>query len=58
MSATAGDWVSFTDWQGDPDELLDGPGTEVGEVLADLAAAGRQRARVAVALPPGGDEFR
>ena len=31
----AGDWVSFTDWQGDPDELLDGPDTEVGEVLAD-----------------------
>ena len=36
----AGDWVSFTDWQGDPDELLDGPGTEVGEVLAELATAG------------------
>ncbi len=30
-SADAGDWVSFTDWQGDPDELLDGPGTEVGD---------------------------
>jgi phosphatidylserine/phosphatidylglycerophosphate/cardiolipin synthase-like enzyme len=36
----AGDWVSFTDWQGDPDELLDGPGTAVGEVLAELAGGG------------------
>ncbi len=36
----AGDWVSFTDWQGDPDELLAGPGTGVGEVLAELAARG------------------
>jgi phosphatidylserine/phosphatidylglycerophosphate/cardiolipin synthase-like enzyme len=36
----AGDWISFTDWQGDPDELLDGPGTEVGEVLIDLALRG------------------
>ena len=26
----AGDWVSFTDWQGDPDELLAGPGTRSG----------------------------
>ena len=32
--------MSFTDWQGDPDELLAGPGTEVGEVLAELAARG------------------
>jgi phosphatidylserine/phosphatidylglycerophosphate/cardiolipin synthase-like enzyme len=36
----AGDWVSFTDWQGDPDEQLRGPGTEVGEVLAELAGRG------------------
>ncbi len=36
----AGDWVCFTDWQGDPDELLDGPGTEVGTVLADLVGRG------------------
>jgi hypothetical protein len=35
-----GDWVSFTDWQGDPDELLRGPGTEVGNVLAELATRG------------------
>jgi phosphatidylserine/phosphatidylglycerophosphate/cardiolipin synthase-like enzyme len=32
-----GDWVYFTDWQGDPDEQLDGPGTAVGEVFAELA---------------------
>ncbi|HEX2259679.1 MAG TPA: phospholipase D family protein [Actinomycetota bacterium] len=31
------DWVHFTDWEGDPDEQLVGPGTEVGKVLADLA---------------------
>jgi phosphatidylserine/phosphatidylglycerophosphate/cardiolipin synthase-like enzyme len=36
----AGDWVSFTDWQGDPDELLDGPGSEVGEVLTELVERG------------------
>jgi phosphatidylserine/phosphatidylglycerophosphate/cardiolipin synthase-like enzyme len=36
----SGDWLSFTDWQGDPDELLDGPGTEVGEVIAELAERG------------------
>jgi phosphatidylserine/phosphatidylglycerophosphate/cardiolipin synthase-like enzyme len=34
----ADDWVHFTDWEGDPDELLVGAGTEVGRVLADLAA--------------------
>jgi phosphatidylserine/phosphatidylglycerophosphate/cardiolipin synthase-like enzyme len=32
-----GDWVHLTDWQGDHDEQLDGPGTELGKVLADLA---------------------
>jgi phosphatidylserine/phosphatidylglycerophosphate/cardiolipin synthase-like enzyme len=36
----AGDWVHFTDWRGDPDERLDGPGTEVARVLADLATRG------------------
>ena len=35
-----GDWVHFTDWRGDPDERLDGPGTEVARVLADAAARG------------------
>jgi phosphatidylserine/phosphatidylglycerophosphate/cardiolipin synthase-like enzyme len=35
-----GDWVHFTDWEGDPDERLAGPGTEVGRVLADLARRG------------------
>jgi phosphatidylserine/phosphatidylglycerophosphate/cardiolipin synthase-like enzyme len=34
------DWVYFTDWQGDPDELLDGPGTEIGTVIAQLAERG------------------
>ena len=57
-SASAGDWVSFTDWQGDPDELLDGPGTEVGEVLAELAIAGVNVRGLAVAIAPGGDELR
>jgi phosphatidylserine/phosphatidylglycerophosphate/cardiolipin synthase-like enzyme len=32
------DWVHFTDWEGDPDERLAGPGTELARVLADLAA--------------------
>src|SRR3954452_5089688 len=36
----ADEWVHFTDWRGDPDERLDGPGTEVATVLAGLAAAG------------------
>jgi phosphatidylserine/phosphatidylglycerophosphate/cardiolipin synthase-like enzyme len=36
----AGDTVMFTDWRGDPDELLDGPGTEVATVLADAARRG------------------
>src|SRR3954453_6964427 len=37
---TAGDEVLFTDWRGDPDERLAGAGTEVGAVLADIAARG------------------
>ena len=32
--------VYFTDWEGDPDERLSGPGSEVGAVLAHLAARG------------------
>ena len=36
----AGCWLHFTDWRGDPDERLDGPGTEVAGVLADLARRG------------------
>ncbi|MCW2658090.1 MAG: phospholipase, partial [Jatrophihabitans sp.] len=29
----SGDLLLFTDWRGDPDERLDGPGTEVSRVL-------------------------
>ncbi len=36
----AGDLLMFTDWRGDPDELLDGPGTEISTVLADAARRG------------------
>ena len=36
----AGDLLLFTDWRGDPDELLDGPGSEVGPVFAAAAARG------------------
>jgi phosphatidylserine/phosphatidylglycerophosphate/cardiolipin synthase-like enzyme len=36
----AGDLVLFTDWRGDPDELLAGPGTEVSRVLCEAAARG------------------
>jgi phosphatidylserine/phosphatidylglycerophosphate/cardiolipin synthase-like enzyme len=39
-SMRAGDLLLFTDWRGDPDELLDGPGTEVSRVLADAASEG------------------
>ncbi len=35
-----GDLLLFTDWRGDPDQLLAGPGTEVGEVLAAAARRG------------------
>jgi phosphatidylserine/phosphatidylglycerophosphate/cardiolipin synthase-like enzyme len=36
----AGDLLLFTDWRGDPDERLDGPGTEVSRVLAEAAGRG------------------
>jgi phosphatidylserine/phosphatidylglycerophosphate/cardiolipin synthase-like enzyme len=36
----AGDWIHFTDWRGDPDERLDGPGTEIARVLAGAARRG------------------
>jgi phosphatidylserine/phosphatidylglycerophosphate/cardiolipin synthase-like enzyme len=36
----AGDLVALADWRGDPDERLDGPGTELGEVLAEAARRG------------------
>jgi phosphatidylserine/phosphatidylglycerophosphate/cardiolipin synthase-like enzyme len=36
----SGDLLFFTDWRGDPDERLDGPGTEVGSVFADAARRG------------------
>jgi len=37
-----GDLVGLTDWRGDADELLDGPGSELGAVLAGLAERGVQ----------------
>ena len=39
-SMQSGDVLMFTDWRGDPDERLDGPGTEISEVLADAARRG------------------
>jgi phosphatidylserine/phosphatidylglycerophosphate/cardiolipin synthase-like enzyme len=39
-SMRAGDFVFFTDWRGDPDEQLDGPGSEISQVLSDAAARG------------------
>jgi hypothetical protein len=36
----AGDQLMLTDWRGDPDEELGGPGTEVAQVLADAARRG------------------
>ena len=35
-----GDLLMFTDWRGDVDELLDGPGTQVGDVIAAAAERG------------------
>ncbi|GAA1504180.1 phospholipase D-like domain-containing protein [Streptomyces albidochromogenes] len=35
-----GDLLLFTDWRGDPDQRLDGPGTEVGAVLSEAAQRG------------------
>jgi phosphatidylserine/phosphatidylglycerophosphate/cardiolipin synthase-like enzyme len=35
-----GDLLLFTDWRGDPDERLDGPGTEVVEVFSAAATRG------------------
>ena len=35
-----GDLLLFTDWRGDPDERLGGPGTEVARVLAEAARRG------------------
>jgi phosphatidylserine/phosphatidylglycerophosphate/cardiolipin synthase-like enzyme len=37
-----GDLAGLTDWRGDTDELLDGEGTELGKVLAELAGRGVQ----------------
>lgn len=39
-SMQAGDLLLFTDWRGDPDERLDGSGSEVSRVLADAASRG------------------
>ncbi|MGP3683610.1 phospholipase D family protein [Streptomyces sp. IBSNAI002] len=36
----AGDLLLFTDWRGDPDERLAGPGTEIGTVLSRAAERG------------------
>jgi len=36
----SGDLLLFTDWRGDPDERLDGPGTEVEKLLSDAARRG------------------
>ena len=39
-SLREGDHLFFTDWRGDPDEPLDGPGTEIGRVLCEAAERG------------------
>ena len=36
----AGDVLLFTDWRGDPDQHLDGDGTEVGTLLCEAAERG------------------
>ena len=39
-TADGGDWIYLTDLQSDGNELLAGPGTEIGAVLADAAQRG------------------
>jgi phosphatidylserine/phosphatidylglycerophosphate/cardiolipin synthase-like enzyme len=39
-AARRGDLLLFTDWRGDPDELLAGPGTEVSRVFCTAAERG------------------
>ena len=36
----AGDLLMFTDWRGDPGELLDGPGTAIADVFSAAASRG------------------
>jgi phosphatidylserine/phosphatidylglycerophosphate/cardiolipin synthase-like enzyme len=36
----AGDLLLFTDWRGDPDERLDGPGSEISKVMCEAARRG------------------
>jgi phosphatidylserine/phosphatidylglycerophosphate/cardiolipin synthase-like enzyme len=40
LATGTGDWVYLTDLEGNGDERLSGPGTEVGAVLADAARRG------------------
>jgi len=47
-----GDLLLFTDWRGDPDERLDGPGTEVARVFCAAARRDRQRPPLAVTPRP------
>jgi phosphatidylserine/phosphatidylglycerophosphate/cardiolipin synthase-like enzyme len=35
-----GDWVYFTDWQGDPDQVLVPDGTTIGDLLGEIAKKG------------------
>ncbi len=37
---SAGDLLMFTDWRGDPGELLDGPGTAISDVFSSAASRG------------------
>jgi phosphatidylserine/phosphatidylglycerophosphate/cardiolipin synthase-like enzyme len=40
LDALRDGWVHFTDWRGDADERLVGPGTELGDVLVGLVRRG------------------
>ena len=48
-----GDVLMFTDWRGDPDQRLDGEGTEVGTLLCRGGREGRDRPRPHLAVAPG-----
>ena len=47
-----GDLVGIFDWRGDTDERLDGEGTELGKVLAELATRGVQVRGLSCSHPP------
>ena len=53
-----GDWVHFTDWDGDADERLRGPGTEIGRGTRRAGATWCTSPWAAVAFAPAPSALR